>query len=138
MRDRIVLRDAQIGTLVSIAGRFTVVDHVSRPEVYAALHGPRVQGYALDALEQTRDAPAPTVAAAEAFVRGICERRVFERDGIGLGREARFEGGGVAGAALIAGSELVQLTAFADEPSDPADPAARRIRIRRPSRRRTA
>ena len=33
------------------AGRLIVLDHVSRPDVFAALHGPLVQGYALDALE---------------------------------------------------------------------------------------
>jgi hypothetical protein len=49
---------SQVGTLAAIGGRFVVLDHVSEVEAFAALHGPLVQGYALDALEAP-DAPAP-------------------------------------------------------------------------------
>lgn len=45
------LHDGQTGALVLIDDRPAVLDHVSRPEVFAALHAPLVQGYALDALE---------------------------------------------------------------------------------------
>ena len=44
-------RDGQLGALVAIGGRFSVLDWVGRADVFAALHGPLVQGYALDALE---------------------------------------------------------------------------------------
>ena len=49
------------------------------------------------------------------------------RDGIGLGRFARFATPPVAGTALLAGDEVVQLTAFAEEHAG---------WIRRPSQRR--
>ena len=42
---------SQVGMLAAIGGRFVVLDHVSEVEAFAALHGPLVQGYALDALE---------------------------------------------------------------------------------------
>ena len=51
------LRPGQIGALVAIGGRFAVLDHVSRPEVFAALHAPLVRGYALDALGAPPAAP---------------------------------------------------------------------------------
>ena len=110
-------RDGQTGALVAIGGRLTVLDHVSRPDAFAALHGPLVQGYALDALEAATDgAPpaAPSLDEAHAFVTELAGTRVTQHDGIGLGRAARFTGAGVAGAGLLAGDELVQLTAFAD------------------------
>ena len=94
-----------------------MLDHVSRPDAFAALHGPLVQGYALDALEAATDgAPpaAPSLDEARAFVAALAGTRVTQHDGIGLGRDARFTGAGVAGAGLVAGDELVQLTAFAD------------------------
>jgi hypothetical protein len=124
------LRPEQTGALVAIGGRPCVLDHVSRPDAFATLHGPLLQGYALDALDAP-DAPAPATADARAFVDRLARTRVTEHDGIGLGRDARFADAGVSGAALVAGDELVQLTVFADEAR-----ATPRTRIRRPSRRR--
>jgi hypothetical protein len=131
----ISLRDGQTGALVAIAGRIAVLDHVSRPDAYAILHGPLVRGYALDALEAEADGAPPTPPSldeARAFVERLAATRVTQHDGIGLGRDARFARPGLSGAGLVAGDELVQLTAFAgtDETRSPGP------RIRRPSRRR--
>ena len=62
--------------------------------------------------------------------------RVSEHDGIGLGRDMRFATPRATGAGLVAGDELVQLTAFAAEDGGAAVPPVRRARVRRPSRRR--
>jgi hypothetical protein len=136
------LHDEQTGALVLIGGRPVVLDHVSRPDVYAALHAPLVQGYALDALENStgNDAPArPGTQTAEAFLRHVLRARITEHDGIGLGRDVRFAQARVAGAGLVVGDELVQLTAFADTgPGDDASGDTPVARIRRPSRRRAA
>ena len=123
------LHDGQLGALVAIGGQCVVLDHVSRPDVFAALHAPLLQGYALDALEAT-DHPAPSREEAEAFVAQVLHARLSERDGLGLGRPAHFTTPAVGGTALLAGRELVQLTAFAEER------ATSRTVIRRPSRRR--
>jgi len=138
LRAGITSHDGQVGMLAAIGGRFSVLDHASRPEVFASLEEPLIQGYALDALEATAS-ETPSVEEAGAFVAQVLEQRLFESDGIGLGRAGRFDGGGVAGAALLCGDELVQLTAFLEENGDAGDSraAARRARIRRPSRRRT-
>ena len=58
---------SQVGMLAAIGGRFVVLDHVSEVEAFAALHGPLVQGYALDALE-TPAAPPPSIDDARDFV----------------------------------------------------------------------
>lgn len=110
----ITLHDGQTGALVLIGGP-AVLDHVSRADVFAALHGPLVQGHALDALEHgtTIDAAArPGTHTADAFLRHVLCARITEDDGIGLGRDVRFAQTRVAGAGLVVGIELVQLTAF--------------------------
>jgi ARG/rhodanese/phosphatase superfamily protein len=131
------LRPNQVGALVAIDGRFSVLDYVSRVEVFATLHRPLVQGYALDALEATEAEP-PSVEDARGFVSLATGTEASERAAIGLGRELRFASDGVAGSGLTHDSELVQLTAFPDDgrPGNGdrgRDPSAH---IRRPSRRR--
>ncbi len=132
------LHDGQIGALAAIGGKLTVLDHVSRPDVFAVLHGPLVQGYALDALG-VGDETASMLDHADAFLEHLMTARLTEHDGIGLGRDVRFTAPGVGGAGLVAGDELVQLSAFAED-DDPRnlDPAHPATRIRRPSRRRIA
>lgn len=137
--DAIRIHDGQSGTLVCVAGKPTVIDYVSRPDVFAALHGPLVQGYALDALEAPDTHDAITPSDAEAFLDAALGARVRERDGIGMGREIRFTDPHVGGAGLVAGNELVQLTAFAeDDNGQPHAGPVLRARINRPSRRRNA
>ncbi len=97
--------------------------------MFASLHGPLLQGYALDALE-VAEAPAPSVDEVQAWLDGVLAAPVTESDGIGLGRDVRFEAPAAAGAGLVSGTELVQLTAFARRHDEV------RTTIRRPSRRR--
>jgi len=110
-----------------------VVDYVSRPGVFAALHGPLVQGYALE----VGDAIAPADGEiAQELLDAALGASVSQSDGIGLGRDIRFTDKNVGGAGLVAGDELVQLTAFAESGEDgPVGPTLS-ARIRRPSRRR--
>ena len=132
----IPLHPGQTGAIVAIAGRIAVLDHLSRTDAFATLHGPLVQGYALDALEALESpagaAAPPPLAAAYAFVECLAHTRVTEHDGIGLGPDVRFAAGGATGVGLVAGDELVQLTGFADDDG----PTTHRARVGRPSRRR--
>jgi ARG/rhodanese/phosphatase superfamily protein len=105
-------RPGQNGALAAIAGRWCVLDHVSRPDAFAPLHPALIQGYALDALEAA-DAAAPTVDEADAFLADVAAADVTQHDGVALGRDARFASGRVSGSGLVAGDELVQLTASA-------------------------
>ncbi len=110
----IQLHDGQCGAMVLIAGRFAVLDLVSRPDAFALLHGPLLQGYGLDALA-AESAELPSSDEIERLLESITNARAAERDGIGLGRDLRFEAGEIVGSGLIAGEELIQLTAFGDE-----------------------
>ena len=128
----IEMKCSQTGMLVAVNGRFSVLDRISQPEVLDSLFRPLVQGYALDALEADTAAPVepPSREDARAFVERILAAPVTQRDAIGLGRDARVARRHFAGAGVVVGHELVQLSVFTREPgSNPG-------RVRRPSRRR--
>jgi hypothetical protein len=123
----------QVGMLAAIGGRFVVLDQVSEPDAFAALHGPLLQGYALDALDVATAEP-PSVEDAQDFIDLLLGSHTQQGPAVGLGEGLRFAFGGLAGTALTHDGELVTMTAFADEPR-PENPAATG-RITRPSRRR--
>lgn len=135
LREPIRLHDGQIGALVAIAGEIQVLDLVGRADVFATLHGPLVQGYALDALEhehEALDAPlAPEPETARGFTLLVTDCTPEHRvRGASLGEELRFAANGVTGSALAHQGELIALTAF------PAAGDVLTARVRRPSRRR--
>jgi hypothetical protein len=126
--------DGQVGALVAIAGHFAILDFVSRADVFAALHRPLVQGYALDALEHVEAEtvpPAPSVEDAYGFVAAVCGMTVTTHKAVGLGRDLRFATEGIGGSALVHQDELIQLTAFPEDGRSDVTAG----RIRRPSRR---
>ncbi|MCW2958467.1 MAG: hypothetical protein JWP18_1270, partial [Solirubrobacterales bacterium] len=126
--------DGQVGAVVAYAGLVRVVDYVSRTDVWAALHGPLVQGYALDALDG--DTLAPHGASVDRASAHVIAEAVLRapRAGIaattGLGRRGTVRTAALEGAALEHDGELVQLSAFPVEQLP-----VRRSRIRRPSQR---
>ena len=129
---------SQVGMLAAIGGRFVVLDHVSDVEAFASLHGPLVQGYALDALEVPAAlAPVtPSLDDARDFLALLLGGQAVRDPNVGLGDTLRFAFGGLAGTGLAVDDELVALTAFAHDGDDGAAAHGPRAgRIRRPSRR---
>jgi hypothetical protein len=124
----------QVGMLAAIGGRFVVLDHASEVEAFAALHGPLVQGYALDALEAS-DAEPPSIEDARDFIELLLGAQCTFEPAVGLGESLHFAVGGLAGTGLVHAGELVALTAFADEPENDERPGGPIVagRIRRPS-----
>lgn len=102
-------RDGQTGALVALGGRFVVLDHVSRPDAWAALHAPLVRGYALDAIRRgEREAP-PSAADARQWLARRLEAEVARGPSNGLGERIRTD----AGTGLAVGGELIQLSVYA-------------------------
>ena len=124
LRDAVSRRDGQLGALVAIGGRFVVLDMVSRPDVFAALHGPLVSGYALDALG-VKAARVPKVVEAQALLAEIAAAPASRAPSAGLGETIHSK----SGTGLMCDGELIQLSAFVD------DQPRRARRIRRPSQR---
>ena len=137
MTEAVRLHDGQLGALVMIAGLVTVLDLVSRPSVFGDLHGPLVQGYALDAIEAPGQSE-PNRGDAEGFLSLALDNPAHRRPSVGIGVHLAFEGNGSEGSGLAVGEELVQLTAFPGDGQAEAQhsaPGERASRIRRPSRR---
>jgi len=140
MTGAIPVHDGQIGAVLQIGDRIRGLDLVSRPDAYADLHEALVQGYCLDGLAPAGrgQAAEPSDRAVTEFVAQVAGTRILERDGIGLGRDFRFESPALVGSGLVSGQELIQLSAFdnRDREDDTSGPATRRARILRHSRRR--
>jgi hypothetical protein len=128
---RIPRGEGQLGAIAAIGGQLAVVDVAHRADVWAALHGPLVAGYALDAVEHIggRAPAAPDVAAAERLLQTALVAPGAVRPGVGMGAEMRFATVAAQGARLVHDGELVALTAFPGEGPAPT-------RVWRPSRRR--
>jgi len=138
--------EGQLGMVAVAGGEVIAFDLVSRAEVFEQMFQPLMQGYALDALASagaretgTREAASVDGDAVAGFVESATATRILEGDGIGLGRDFRFESPELVGAGLLSGDELIQLSVFPavrhdDRNREPAH--ARRTRIARPSRRR--
>jgi hypothetical protein len=124
--------DGQIGMLACLDGRPTVLDLVSRADVFASLFEPLLNGYCLDALDRpttgTAGHPATPELAGE-FLEAVCSAGAQRARAVGAGENLAFTGAKVGGTGLAVGDELVQLTAFAED-------NGRSARILRPSRRR--
>ncbi len=125
----ITRHDGQTGALVAIADRFAVLDFVSRPDVFAALFAPLVQGYALDGRDGPMTLEPPSTEDAEAWLAGIAATVVTTGDAVGIGRRVHFTAPRAGGTGLAHDEELIQLSVYAHE-------GPRASRIHRPSRRR--
>ena len=70
--------------------------------------GPRLcAGYAAEAIGDTASAPDPRT-----LLEGLAQAPVEEAPAVGLGREHRLAGKGVAGAALVVEETVAHLMAF--------------------------
>ena len=120
-------RPGQLGALACAGATPIVCDWVGRAEAFAALHGPLVRGYALDAVAATAGS-APTVEQAEQWLELLTHTQASERPTPGVGSALHFVNALVEGTALAHDGELLQLCAF---PGERREARA----IRRPSQR---
>lgn len=113
VRRGIVRQDGQLGAVAVIAGEICVADVVSRSDVFAALHDPLINGYALDALTHgDEDVAAPDPEEIEAFLAEVVAAETDGRPGVGLGELHTFAGEAAQGTRLQHDGQLVALTAF--------------------------
>ena len=103
----------QKGLLVLINGEVAGLDIVSLERAYQILHPALVKSYAMDALleqaEQTAGA-AQEKAAAFLAETGKCTESKFPSAGRGV--DYRFDGGRVAGSALVADEKVIHLALY--------------------------
>jgi len=145
IREEVTLHEGQCGSVAVIGGKIAMLDFVGRADVFAVLQPAIVEGYALDSLAHEHGTEVTGGEAEEsvdaATVRGFtllaCDAPAGSlMQGPGLGGTARFAANGVEGSALVAGGEMVQMTAYPSDEDGSGPGGHRARRVNRPSRRR--
>ncbi len=130
-------QEGQCGVAFAIGGRILGLEMFDYPEVMYKFFQKLVRSYALDALDATlvRNEPA-SVEAVCALVTQIGAARSFTEQALGIGKDVRFTGPEIYGAALWAHERYVHICAFARS-GNSCDAPNFWTRITRPSHRRT-
>jgi hypothetical protein len=114
----------QVGFVAAIGDEVAGLEAIGREEVFARSFERLLRAYLIDAVDAAhlrgREAQAAVrFEAPEPFLEALAAAPASERPSLGLGRDLRLRGGGVAGCALVHGpagpAALVHLTAFAEE-----------------------
>ena len=129
-------QEGQCGVAFGIGGRVFGLEIFDHAEVMRRFFQKLVRSYALDALDAAQDANKPAgMEAVRALVTQIGEVPSFADQAIGVGKDVRFNGDGISGAALWAKDRFMHICAFARDAKS-TDPPGFWTRISRPSHRR--
>jgi hypothetical protein len=130
-------QEGQCGVTFAISGRILGLETFDHPEVMRRFFQKLVRSYALDALDATLAGNEPaSVEAAYALVTQISAAQSFAEQALGIGKDVRFTGPGICGAALWAHERYVHICSFAENGKS-SDAPNFWTRITRPSHRRT-
>jgi hypothetical protein len=130
-------QEGQCGVAFAIGGRILGLEMFDYPEVMCKFFRKLVRSYALDALDATLVSNAPaSVEAVCALVTQIGAARSFTEQALGIGKDVRFTGSEIYGAALWARERYIHICAFARS-GNSCDAPNFWTRITRPSHRRT-
>ncbi len=129
-------QEHQCGVAFAIGGRILGLEIFDHPEVMRRFFQKLVRSYALDALDaaQATNEPA-SVEALCALVTQIGAAQSFTEQALGIGKDVRFNGAGISGAALWAHERYVHICTFAKNGKS-SDGSNFWTRITRPSHRR--
>jgi hypothetical protein len=123
------------GAVFALDGKVAGMELFDAPRTFARALPKLVRSYALDALETLaprRRVPKPPAAAkAQALLEAVRGAPATLHPALGEGQDARFGGGAVSGAALVARERVVHLLAFVMNGTDAGDPSTGGSRIHR-------
>jgi hypothetical protein len=113
----------QVGFVAAMGDEIVGLEAIGREAVFARAFDRLLRGYLVDAVDAAQlggskraEARAPRFEAPEPFLDALAKAPATEGPSLGLGRDVRVRGRGVAGCALVHGAgEVVHLTAFAEE-----------------------
>lgn len=129
-------QEGQCGVVFGIGGRILGLEIFDHPEVMRRFFQKLVRSYALDALDFPAANETASVEAVCALVAQIGTAQSFSEQALGLGKDVRFNGSGISGAALWAQERYVHICTFAKN-GQSSDAPNFWTRITRPSHRRT-
>lgn len=121
------------GVIFACAGFFGM-DLFDQPETLAQFFPKLVRSYALDALDSEKMPAIPPASAALSFLKHAGAAPSVTEPAVGLGKDLRFAGASVSGAALWAEGRYIHICAFSDSN---ARTSGLHTRVARPSRRRS-
>jgi hypothetical protein len=128
LRGAFPLQPGQAGALFALGDRLCL-DYTSRPVAFARLYPKLLDGYLLDAIERLDSEPG-TEERLAGFIAVAGAAPSKREPSVGLGQDLRLAGAGVVGSGLTLVDELLQLSVFTSDATQP------RTRVARPSRRR--
>jgi hypothetical protein len=130
-------QEGQCGVAFAIGGRVLGLEVFDHAEAMRRFFQKLVRSYALDALDADSSAHEPaSVEAACALVTQIGAAQSFAEQALGLGKDVRFNGPEISGAALWAQERYVHICSFAKNGKS-SDASGFWTRMSRPSQRRT-
>lgn len=128
--------EGHCGVVFAIGGCLLGLDLFDHPEVARRFFQKLVRSYALDALDAVPNTDKPTSAETlTGFVARISAAPNFSDQAVGLGKDVRFKGPEISGAALWAQERYVYICAFATDAKS-SENSDFRTRLSRPSHRR--
>lgn len=129
-------QEGQCGAAFAIGGRVLGLEIFDHAEAMRRFFQKLVRSYALDALDADPAAHEPAaIEAVRTLVRQIGTAQSFAEQALGLGKDVRFNGPEISGAALWAQERYVHLCSFAKNGKSAGAPSFW-TRMSRPSHRR--
>jgi hypothetical protein len=116
--------DHQVGAVFTIRGMIAGFDAFDSPCTWAQAMPKLLRSYGLDSLDTAIGGDGFAMPGATRFVEAVSRATSTVYPAVGAGRDIRFEGGGVVGAALETKMGVVHAVAF--PASDVARPTVRR------------
>jgi hypothetical protein len=104
--------DNQVGAVFTIRGMIAGVDVFDHPRTWAQSMPKLLRSYGLDSVDRTIGGDGFATPEPERFVEAVSRATCTVYPAVGAGRDLRFEGGGIVGAALETPKGVVHVVAF--------------------------
>jgi len=103
----------QEGCLVFVNGEFMGLDVISKGDIYKQVHSQLIKSFAMEAMLERRESiENVTKEMGQKFVDDIKDSKEHQFDGVGLGKDYRYELDNIFGSALIFNDRVIHLAFF--------------------------
>jgi ARG and Rhodanese-Phosphatase-superfamily-associated Protein domain/ARPP-2 len=103
----------QQGCLVFVNGKLMGLDVISKADIYKQVHSQLIKSYAMEAiLGKKEPSQSVTKAKGQAFFEKVKKSKEQQFEGVGLGKDYRYEIEDVFGSALIFNNQVLHLAFF--------------------------
>jgi hypothetical protein len=106
------LPEGTSGVVVAIGERLVLLEVLAGPRTFARVFRKLLSGYALESVGLDRPYGTPDPPAVRSFIEAAAKAAHEEHQAVGVGRDVRFEEGGISGYALIGEEGVLHAAAF--------------------------